>query len=282
MAKKNRTDLATEKVQPSFLSQYVEEDHSLDSLKEYRVVPRLKIIQSPSAQELKEAFGEGSVIVRPGDTMVCSYKDRGSDEPTSFVVVPVFFFTEFAKWKDLRDKTDSPNVLERTFDKSSIMAKRAADRNERYELYPGHDQLPDNEQRFYRYVQHFRFISIIYGAHPLCGTATVLSFERGEFGQGKNFISAISLRKIMTKDGPAPMPLWAQLWRFSVQYHDPSTDKKWYGYKFQTEGSIQPEEAETFNNHHKEFAELFEQQRLVVDESGETDQEEVIPEDAEL
>jgi len=254
-----------EGVDPNYLAKYIVEDTSLQELKEHRIVPRLKIIQATSNNDLKRQFGEGSVIVRPGDALICKYKD----EPKSFQFIPTFFFVEFAKWGDLKAKSNIP-IIERTYDPISIIAKKAKNPNKRSELYEGHEHLPEPEKHYYRYVEHLRFIGLIYGDHPLVGTPITLSFERGEYNQGKNLISAIMLRRQIIDGMSKQVPLWAQIWNLSVQFKEPDASRKWYGFKFEVADPsiIRESEAETMKNLHQEFKRLFEQQRLLVDEDN--------------
>jgi len=252
-------------VDPNFLADYIEKDDSLELLKEHRTVPRIKLMQSTTAQELKSVFGEGSAVLRPGDALVCKYKV----DPNSFQFVPVFFFVEFAKWIDLRDANQGkPSVEIRSFDPTSDVAKCCRDVNRRYEVYPGHDKLPEKERHFFRYVEHLRFVGTLYGDHPLALTPATLSFERGEFQQGKNFISAITLRRQIIGERSVPVPLWAQVWEISPMFHDPAPDRKWFGFKFEAADPpiITPNQAQFFQGLHKEFKELFEAQRLTVDD----------------
>lgn len=262
--KSNRTETAIHKVEgidPNYLQKYIEEDKSLESLKKHRVVPRLKIIQATSDTDLKKTFGEGTVIVRPGDAMICKYED----EPAFFHFVPLFFFTEYAKWADLKANS-GPMIIERSYDQAGELAIKAKDFTKRNELYDNHDQLPENERHYYRYVEHLRFIGLIYGDHPLVGTPVTLSFERGEWGQGKNFISAVTLRRQTVEGKPVAIPLWAQVWKLMPKFREPDAARKWYGFGFEpAEQSIIPQdEAESMLALHKEFKNLFEQARLTV------------------
>jgi len=262
--RKSRTETAINKVQgidPNYLQKYITEDASLDVLKEHRVVPRLKIIQAPSSSELKKAFGEGSVIVRPGDVLVCKFQE----EPDHFDFVPLFFFVEFAKWADVRSGSTMV-ILDRSHDPTSTLAAKTKDSKSRLELYEGHDKKPEPERMYYHYVEHLRFIGVIYGDHPLLGTPVTLSFERGEYGQGRNFISAVTLRRQIIDGTPKPVPLWAQVWRIRSAFRSPDQSRKWYGFSFEAADPsiIQQHEADVMLALHKEFRELFEQQRLMV------------------
>lgn len=257
-----RTETAIKKVDvnPDYLKKYVEEDKSLDALKEYRVVPRFKIIQATTDVDLKKNFGEGSVIIRPGDALISKFEE----EPSSFDFVPLFFFPEWAKWRDL--KGTGAMVLDRSFNPASDLAQKSKAANTRRELYEGHENYEDKDKLYYAYVEHLRFIGVIYGDHPLVGTPVTLSFERGEWGQGKNYISAVSLRRQIVNKESIKVPLWAQVWKMSSMYHAPDQTKKWYGFQFEAAepSIILPEEAETMQILHTEFKDLFEKQRLMV------------------
>ena len=169
--------MATKKVNPSWLAKAAVDDTSLAGMDEYRILPQFKIVQPTTEQAMKKEFGEGTILVMPGNAVAWS----DGNEPFDFV--PQFFFVSFEKWSDL-DDSDSPMVVDQTFDPSSTIARKSRSKEERFEPYP--------EGSFtYRYVERLRFPGVIHGDHILAGTAVVLSFERGEFWQGKNFISAI-------------------------------------------------------------------------------------------
>lgn len=240
---KARTESALAKrvggVDPALLMKYTETDNSLASLMEYRILPRTKVIQGLSDQSLKDKFGEGAAIVRPGDALIAK---KGE----TFLFVPQFFFAEFAKWADRRDK-ESKMVLERSFDPTSDIAKNARDEHKRFELYKGQEKKKEGDQFKYRYVEHLRFPGVIYGDHVLAGTPTVISFERGEFIQGKSFISAIALRRQIVDlpdnggKKPIPVPLWAQVWALTPALRD-KNGNKWFGLDYKNPSDVEGKE----------------------------------------
>jgi len=261
----DRTQNDIEKVNtnPGYLAQYVEQDDSLDVLKEHRTVPRFKIIQPTTDQELAKQFGVGSCIVRPGDTLVSQFEG----DLTTFQFVPLFFVCEWAKWRDL--KGTGPMILERSNDPGGDLARRSKSAELRMELYPGQEHIEDEKLKMYfKFVEHLRFIGVIYGDHPLAGTPVTLSFERGEWRQGKNFISAISMRREIIKGKATPVPLWAQVWNLRTQFHNPDQTKKWYGFHFSAADPsiITNEEAPVFKVLHEEFKDLAKKQQLIVQE----------------
>lgn len=268
MSRTNRTDL--KKVEPNgvdFLTQYTKQDHSLDGMDEYRILPILKIVQPTTDQALKEAVGEGNVILRPGDAQVWTKGD------TPFDLVAQFFWVEYSKDRDLNDK-EGPMTIECTYDPTSEIAKRALDSERRFEVYEGHEGKPESQQWKYRYVRHFRFACVIYGDHELRNTPIILSFERGEDKQGQNFISAIRLRKQKVDGKLVAIPLWAQVWSFRAGFRDLGS-KKWYGFDFiaATPAIIEPEDAPIMYEAHMELMELHKKNRIVVDDKGSEDTE---------
>lgn len=263
----NRNETAINKVptNPDYLAQYIEQDDSLEMLKEHRTVPRFKIVQATTEQELQGSFGVGSCVVRPGDALVAKF----NAEPKTFDFVPLFFVCEYAKWRDL--KGTGPMILERSADPGSDLARRAKSAELRKEAYPNQNHIADEKDKmYYSYVEHLRFIGVIYGDHPLAGTPVTLSFERGEWRQGKNFISAITMRREEVNGESKPVPLWAQVWRFKIIHHAPDQKRKWYGFAFEPADPslINQEDAPAMQALHKEFKELAQKQLLVVQDEA--------------
>lgn len=246
-------------------------DSSLDSLRAYRQLSRVKIIQALTKKtDLKAKYGEGAAVIQPGDALVAK-----KDEP--FLFVPLLQFTEFVKWGDLDDTTGAA-VMERSFDFKSEIARRARDRNLRREGYGQADR--DGKFPFEcRYVEHLVFAGVIYGEHPLAGTAVGISFEKGEFFTGTNFCSAILLRKI---NGITP-PLWTQVWELRTRVHKNKTNKEWFGFDFFTPERpfILEEESAGFKKLHADLKADFDKKALVLDREDAADVEGTVS-DAEM
>lgn len=279
MAKREDTQIQKVAGNPDYLAAYVADDTSTQALRDYVVVPRVKILQSMSSQELKKQHGEGSVVIMPGNALVCTLEQ-------SFQFNPRLFWTEWCLWSDLRDE-QSDAILARSYDPSSEIAKRAADKKMRYDVYPGHENKSERERWTKRYVQHLCFAGNIYGDHALAGTPCVVSFEKGEFFTGRNFISAISLRRMVIKVGDEErrvnVPLWAQVWTLKPAGGDnrKANGGSWFGFDFSpgVPPTIKESEAQEARANHLELAKLHEEQRLVVDAGG-RDEEDTTPSDS--
>lgn len=273
----NRTEtgITNVTVNPEYLTRY-QEDTSLDDMEQYRVLPRANLVQGMSAQSLKDTHGEGSLVIQPGAGLVMK-----KDGKIPFV--PVLFFAEYLQWSDRRD-SDSPSVLQRSYDPAGELAKKAANPDTRYEVYEGHESRPVADQWKRRNVQHFRFVGIIYDpTHPLHNIPFTISFERGENYQGLNFIAAIKMRKQEVGDAMIQIPLFAQVWEISVGFRDRG-DKKWWGLDFAVpeHGLVHQDHIGELEGFHKEMKELKAKDKLLVDESTEEDDPAAVPASAEL
>ena len=257
-------------IDPAFLAEHAASDESLQDLKKDVIVPYLKITQAMTSDELKDKVGGDGVACIPSAQAIIAKKG----EP--FLFVPLFFFKEFCKWKDLKDKEGSA-ILERTFDPTSDLAKRAQDKLLRKEKYEHHDDW------YFRYVEHLNYVGVIY-KHESFGTAPlVIGFSRGSHGTGRSFATAISMRKIRNEEQVFTPPLWSQVWEMKVEKRTNQNSQSWWGLGFGNPNVsyIEQEEAPLFKQAHLDHKKLFQENRLKV----EVDEEEASTtndEDAEL
>lgn len=242
---------------PSWLpAKSAEPDSSLETMQEYRILPRIKVIQATSHQDLIDDFGIGTAILSPGNAQL-------ADKNEQFLFVPVFFFVEFCLWSDLKDKS-TPSILERTYDKTSELARRSKDKKLREQIYEGGTAEKPFKRR---YVEHLNFAGFVYGEHPLEGTGVVAGFSRGEYYTGTGFINSIQMRRI----GGIQVPLWAQVWKFGAAYRNPSDDQKWWGLDVKNPEVpyITDEEGEFYKAQHEELKALHAAQALYVNREDE-------------
>lgn len=236
-----------------------EAEKQFASMKEYRILPRVKVVQAMTDQALKKAFGEGSVIISPGNAKVCG-------EGQSFEFVAVFFYAEALKLSDRADKTQN-FIVARSTDRTSELFKRARDPELRKEGYGTQDPKTGNWSMYYRYVEVLNFPGFIAGAdHELRGTAMVLSFQRGEFGKGKALTNGMMMRRA----NGASVPIWMQRWKFGPNFRERG-DKRWWGIDFENADQpfIGPDELEFYEKQHNELRKFFEEGLLSADYSGE-------------
>ena len=257
MAARNEPNAALTKVAPSWLSEAAQGDTSVDSLAQYKTLPRLNVLQGMSDPGLKDKFGEGSVIVRPGDVLVI-------DKHGSFDFVPLINFTEYIAWNDRQDKSQ-PAIQARTFDPAGDIAARCRDSARRTEMYGPPDPkgvLPFTR----RFVEHLCFGGVIYGNHPLVSVEVSFNFSRAEFARGTAFVNAILMRRV----NGSPAPLWAQVWRFNVGIRN-NQKGRWYGLDYNCPENPWIEEALVgkFRETHVALKELLAKQRLLVDRADE-------------
>lgn len=255
MSKRNETTTAITRVEPpKALMELAREDQSLIELREYRSVPRVKAVQAMS-KGLRETHNEGDLVLVPSNVCVAKRESQG------FLFVPLFFFPEFMTWKDIRDTSpDVPMIMGRSFDRQGEIAKKAIDPKLRTEEY-GKFKM--------RHVEHLTFIGVIYGEHELTGTPISLSFSRGEYRAGRDFINRIMLRKM---DG-VNIPLWGQVWRVQP-VHRKTAQYDWEGFDcVGTEPAfIKDDEVPVFRALNEEFKKLFSESRIRVEREGEEEE----------
>lgn len=228
-------------------------DDSFEGMGQYRILSRLKVIQSTAAVELKQEFGEGSVILSPGNVKLVSIDQQ-------FLFVPCFFFTEYCHWSDLDDKV-SQAIFGRSFDITSEIARKAKNEKTREEKYGQEDCFTS------RYVEHLNFAGLIYGDHELAQIPVTLGFCRGEFGTGASFINSIQLRRINGQN----VKLYGQVWQCGTAFRDKGPKKKWWGIDVKNPEIpyVLPEEFAFFQEQHEELKQQFKDRLLYVDREDE-------------
>ncbi len=257
----------------SWLQKYTGEgDTSHEGMSQYRIVPRLAITQGQSKKgnlkRLREEHGVGAVVL-PHTAVLIAGKGE------TFRVVPLFFYTEFIQWRDRDDKTGNETV-EKTFDPTHIIAKKARDKKRRLEEYAG--GAPDKPWKF-RFQEHLNFICYLYDG-DYKGEMLVISFARGEFFTGTQFTNAIGMRRA----GGNQAPTWTTVWDFRTSERQ-GEKGDWYGFDIRscTECPwIKPDEAEAFEAEHKDLRKDYKEKRLIADHGeGNTDDTEATAEDLE-
>lgn len=265
-AKQARTDDPKELVKvdaPSYLAEHVEKDRSMEGMGQFRILPRLVIVQGQSGSELKDMFGEGSVLLQPGKVGVTRRDEK-------FKFVPLIFFPEYMLWSDFRDK-NSPTIRERSYDQASEIAKKSKAKETRRVEYPG---APAGEKPFtMRYVEHLQFAGLLLkDGHELHETPCVLGFSRGEFITGQNFIGAIMRRKVTVPgSGLRPAPLWSQVWELGVGRRNKNA-YNWLGFDATVppgaDGWIPEDQVAKFKALHQELEELHRKRLVQTDMTG--------------
>lgn len=270
MATKEQTQRDLQKVTgpqelPNYLAELAKEDTSLAELRQERVLSRIKVIHGSAGPELKKLFSEGDVIVSPGQTLIANVikEDQMSE---SWLMVPLLFFMEYCKWKDIKD-TNSPTILARTFDKGNDLATMAKDPAKREEKYG------ENDCYTARYIEHLNFVSMIVGDHPLANQMEpfILGFCKGEWMIGKNFITTLAR---------LDAPLWSTVWKFNASFRS-RNNFNWWGIDYTIPDLekdkigrfITEDQVDLFKSSHEELKKLLAERMLIVDRS---DMEEVV------
>jgi len=193
MAKKD-TSLEVKKVAgvelPAFMQN--EEIMGVESLGEFVIPPRIKIIQKQASDELLATYKPGDIILTPTNMTVLDIKkDNGKTivcPENSFNIVPLFFYPEWATWNDYKLKGQEPPIRYRTTDPTDPIVAKSRDASLREEDDPDHQGMK------IKHLEHLNYIVMIVD-HPLEGTPVLLSFSGGEWSQGSKLASLIKMRK---------------------------------------------------------------------------------------
>lgn len=258
MSKRTETSVVKVGDAPAWLLDHAGQDTSFKEAEEYRILPRLRIVQNTHPKVIRDTLGEGTAALFPSNSVVAA-------EGSPFQIVPVMFYKEFILWNDRKDKS-SPAIAERTFDKDSALAARARDFKRMYEPYG--DPSVGFKQRF---CEQLVFPSIIYGDHPLSGTVASLLFTRGEFKVGRDLLNSMMMRKVSGQI----VPIWAQVWELLSAGRE-KEGNSWYGFDYRNptsgEAYIPQNLVEGMREEHARLTDLFNKRRLSVDMSDADDE----------
>lgn len=159
--------------------------------------PFVKIVQKTSAQELKDEYGEGAVLLVPGNRPILTPDQM--EAGGSLLVTPLLFFAEYCTFNPIEWKDKEPLIAARSFDKNSIIAKKAAVADTRNELVldaEGKPVLVKGKQIYYSHQECLNFLMHIHNpeAKEYCDFAN-FTFRGGENGTGSRLAMLISARK---------------------------------------------------------------------------------------
>lgn len=191
--------------------------HGVETLSQFLVPPRIKVVQKTADPALLEQFNEGDVILMPSKVLVAEMirdnKGHPSGKITPFYIVPVFFFPEWCSWNPIQLKGQGPAVRERSLDIKSSIAQKARSQSTRYEPHP------DKKDLKIRHVEHLNFVSVLVGDHPYAMEPFIVSFSRGEHGAGRRFAQLVKMRKA---------PLYGCIFEINVGFRQ-NTQGNWWG-----------------------------------------------------
>ena len=238
----------------SYLVNYA--DHAkqaLQDLSAHRTVQRLRIIQAMTDNDLKQKFGEGSVVLQPGEI----YIHKAETHP--FLVVPIYLFSEFMTQSDV--SSQAAFIQARSLDPQGMIAQKSRSPELREEMTP--------TGKVY-HVESINVACIVLGNEQMEPAPVAMSFAKGDFGTGRNFASAMALQRI----GGNAIPNWAQIWAISTK-HRTKAQHSWWGYQYELASPekhgcgpvIPPDWMEEYQELNEQLREDHHAQRIAVDQS---------------
>ena len=248
-------------VVPDYIMEVAPEERGLEHIAQYVRPPFIRVVQRQSSTELLDQFGEGDVIVRPGNMRVCEMKVDAKHRPTGesdgFLITPVFFYPEYMSWNPIELKGNAPAIRERSLDPNGAIAHKAANPDTRVEPFVGEDGKPSKYN--IRHVEHLNFVVVIHGID--LDTPCILSFSRAEHTAGRNFCNVIKMRGGAIYGGI-----------YAVHQMPRSNNQgEWWGLEVSNPGSdvsapwVDREAFEKFKSLHQEYKKLHADAKLRVE-----------------
>lgn len=168
-------------------------------LKQFVIVPRLKVVQKQADMTLLEKFRVGDVILSPTQTMIAEMMTTESRAPEkrgpAFSFTPLFFYPDWATWNPIELRGQEPAIAYRTNNPKDPIVAKSRDAQLRMEPMLGADGQPMKKQGkelTRRHVEHLNYIVVLHDheyREPL-----IMSFARGEHFAGSNFAGLIRMR----------------------------------------------------------------------------------------
>lgn len=234
---------------PSWMAE--DEAKGTESLIQYIIPPRIKIVQKASDSDLLERFNPGDVIIVPSNTMICAMGMKGgksTGESVGFSFTPLFFFPEYCAWNPIQLKGQVPAIRERSFDPQSQIALNSRNANTRMQPHPDYDDMK------IRFVEHLNFMVYMQGLEE----AAVLSFSRAAHTAGRSFCSLIRLRRA---------PIYGCMFQATV-VHKKNAQGDWWEIAVEnpaTEQWIEESQYADFKQKHEEFTEAHQKAMIRPD-----------------
>lgn len=240
---------------PAFMQQNTD---GLDSLREYVILPRLKVVQKQSGKDFLDLYNIGDVVAMPTQQLVLELgkDDRGRPLSTSQAlrVTPIFFYPEAACWNPIEMKGSEPAITYRTTNINDPAFAKARNANTRME---DTGQEKDGKKLYRRWVEHLIFVCVLHD-HPISDPVAI-SFQRGEFTVGRTFSSLISQRRA---------PIYGGVYELRSTYRPDRGKGDWYGLQPSNPAEnpwVSSEQYETCSKLHADIKAAHEVNRVTTD-----------------
>lgn len=160
-----------------------------EDMQEYVSVPRLKIVQKQSSEELQNEFPVGTVLMSPVNVIAAPMPDNKGEEPVPLEVIPLYFYPEWVTWNHISTRGVLNSIRYRTTSPNDPIVEKSRNPGLREE------PAPDDRSNVLRHVEHLNFVCKIVGDSPIAGETVVVSFSRGSHADGRKFSTLIRMRR---------------------------------------------------------------------------------------
>lgn len=198
---------------PAYLSKFCD-GAGVKELETTATIPRLRIVQSMSDTELKDAFGEGAVILKDDAELI-------AEKEKPFSAIPIIYYESFEQWRDVNDAANASPIVAATMNRTSVLADRAMQRL--IEPYP------DNGKLSYSYRHCLNLILLLLDAKHRAGGQCIYTWMRGEFKLGTGVVGFLRRRLMVAAkpDGTTP-PIFSLVLSLHSEPTKNRKSQSWY------------------------------------------------------
>lgn len=164
----------------------------LDALREFVVLPRIKIVQKSAMGGLLDNFTVSDIIESPSNMMIApailNDQNKPMDTGTPVFFTPLIFFVDYATWNPIELKGQLPSVHYYTKDRNDPIVAKSRDPKLRFEEF---EHGGAKYKR--RHVEQLNWI-VQLRDHPL-REPIILTFARSGHWPGQLFSGLVRKRK---------------------------------------------------------------------------------------
>lgn len=244
----------------------------VETMREYVVLPRLKIVQKQSNAD-NYPVGIGGLCIMPTAEIVADIerdtKGTPVDKGQPIFITPVFFFVDWATWNPYELKGTEPSIVDRTADRNHPIAVKSRDAKTRFEEYKDDKGNVRNDaqgkplQR--KHIETLNFVCVQHLPEGRLSDPFIVGYSSAEHFTGKKFSTLIQSRNAS---------LFACVFQAQAVKRPPRKGNDWYGVEMTNppvESSQSPwvtaDQLAALEDLHTKMAHVFKSQGIRADET---------------
>jgi len=159
----------------------------VETMKEFVILPRLKVIQKAASQEFMADHDTGDLISIPTKLMIAKAKRGNPNTGGLFIFIPLYFYPSWCVLNDFKLKGKEPTYLKYTLDRNDPLVALCKDSKTREQPHPKDSSFKIKN------CEQLNFVVLIEGIAELANQPQVMTFMRGDYRQGSDLSSRIRM-----------------------------------------------------------------------------------------